>query len=60
MALLRFNLMATVIETLAFTFRKYVAQQSMNVQALTEKHQLLWSQSSFFTLEYNSIENDIF
>ena len=43
-------LVATFSEMCALASRKYVAEQGMNVQTLTEK-QLLWSNFSVFALE---------
>ena len=44
-------LVATFNEECAITFRKYLAEQSINIPKVSQKHKLLRSQFSVFALE---------
>lgn len=55
-ALPRGYLVAIFSETCALIPRKYVVEQVMSVLKSSEKHKLLWSQSSVLNLEYNSVK----
>ena len=48
---LKETLVATFNETLAPTFRKYVAAQCVLMPSLSEKNKSFWSHSSVFALE---------